>query len=283
MTIAIDDLIEIELAEGSYLSLGSRFYAGDTIDISALAELEFSGSNYFASGGRFYSPNTVDLSDLFPLEFTPESYFDRRVAPVYNYSRLQYLELIPVVLPMQVGDTGFEISFLFRDTPDLTSEDLLDILTYAGDIRLSLEDGAGTLEVRQNDLDRDAGLETALLVSLFTDRRATLEQVRAAGMDESDLRGWWGDEGEEEPIGSHVWLLGRAKVTPETMTQFREYALQAWEWLIQDGAAEAIDAVVERADLEAIRITVTVKRPRAAENVNFRWYYNWQAQQVRRA
>lgn len=283
MTVAIDDLIEFEFSEQNYFSERGKIYAPNSIVLDDLVELEVASAVYYATTQAFYGQNSLDLDWLFELEFADASYFKRNISPVFNLSRPDYLEIIPYVLPMLPGDTGFEIDLLFRDTPDITTEDLLDMLTYTGDIRLSLEDGAGILEIKQNDLERDAGLETALLVSLFTDRRATLEQVRAAGMDETDLRGWWGDEGAEEPIGSLVWLLGRAKITPETLTLFRDYALQAWQWLIQDGAAESITVEAERSDVETILLQVVVKRPQSAESVNFRWYYNWEAQQVRRA
>lgn len=283
MTVALDDLVELEFAEGTFHSPAPQIHLGGAVVLDDLLDLEFAAASFYTPGAGFYSPHTVDLTDLDEEIFAEGQFYHHSPHVVSGQSILQYLELIPTVLPMQAGDTGFEIDIDFNATPYLDVEAILDILTYTGDIRLALEDGAGTLEVHQNDLARDAGLETALLISLFTDRRATAEQLRAAGMDESDPRGWWGDEDEDEPIGSLIWLLGRATLTNETLAQFRAYALEAWEWLIRDQVAESIACTVERADLEGILITPSVKRPGAADSIDFRWYYNWQAQQVRRA
>jgi phage gp46-like protein len=52
--------------------------------------------------------------------------------------------------------------------------------------------GHGDLVLAGQDLARDDGLESAVRLSLFTDRRAKPEQLHA-GDDRSDLRGWWGD------------------------------------------------------------------------------------------
>ena len=62
------------------------------------------------------------------------------------------------------------------------------------------------------DLQGDDGLLTALLISLFTDRRAHDDDPlpdERVGVP-SDMRGWWGDYFETErpdPIGSRLWLL----------------------------------------------------------------------------
>lgn len=288
--MTIELVHELELSPAAFFAdAGASFFSVGSLDLDVLGTPHFAEGTFFdGSGAGFFTAGAVDLDAYAATELSPAAYTAGAAEAIFNgasRTHPDYLDMIPVVLPMRPGDTAFEIAFRFRAIPDsfVTLEDLMDLLTYAGDIRLALEDGAGALEIKQNDLGRDNGLETALLVSLFTDRRATIEQVRAAGLDDSDLRGWWGDAEAEEPIGSLLWLLGRTKMTAQTLAQARDYALQAWQWLIRDGAASAIDAIVERTGTEEIAISVRVRRPQAAEDVNFRWYYNWQAQLVRRA
>ena len=54
-------------------------------------------------------------------------------------------------------------------------------------------------------------LQTAILISLFTDAQASPDDMIQDGS--GDPRGWWGDLGSSKPIGSKLWLLGRAKQT----------------------------------------------------------------------
>ena len=61
----------------------------------------------------------------------------------------------------------------------------------------------------------DAGLQTAVLVSLFTDRVASPDFVPPAGSPQ-DRRGWWGDTYRRRPIGSRLWQLYRAKKSGST-------------------------------------------------------------------
>jgi len=50
----------------------------------------------------------------------------------------------------------------------------------------------GDLEVENGDLAHDGGLETAVLMSLFTDRRAR-DDDKLLDEEARDKKGWWGD------------------------------------------------------------------------------------------
>lgn len=82
-------------------------------------------------------------------------------------------------------------------------------------------------------------IETAVLISLFTDA--------AAGPDDAvpdstgDPRGWWADP----TIGSKLWLLARAKRTPQNLQLALAYLRQALAWLVADGVAAAVDVTAE--------------------------------------
>jgi phage gp46-like protein len=76
-------------------------------------------------------------------------------------------------------------------------------------------------------------LETAYLISIFTDRVAQPGDVIPDGT--SDARGWIGDAGARYPIGSRLWLLERATKSQKTMNLARTYVTEALQWLIDDG------------------------------------------------
>jgi phage gp46-like protein len=88
------------------------------------------------------------------------------------------------------------------------------------------------------DLQTGQDLETACLVSLFTDRLATPDFVPTDGT--SDRRGWWADPYNDQPLGSNLWQLERAKKTRDTLGLARRYAQDALQWLITDGVAKDV-------------------------------------------
>lgn len=86
-------------------------------------------------------------------------------------------------------------------------------------------------------------LATAMLISVFTDRQAeaddTIPDMTA------DPRGWWGDLDEDYRIGSRIWLLTRAKMTPDLLVRAKDYLAEALQWLIDDGVVAKFDIVTE--------------------------------------
>ena len=128
---------------------------------------------------------------------------------------------------------------------------------------------AGDIAIENGDLARETSLRTAVLLSLFTDRRATPEELARFGGD--DARGWWGDsiaEVDGDQFGSKLWLLGREKVLPETLNRAREYARQALSWLVEDGVASEVrveaawlDDLVERVPRGFLALGIEIQKP----------------------
>ncbi|MBR7929385.1 phage GP46 family protein [Burkholderia ambifaria] len=114
--------------------------------------------------------------------------------------------------------------------PDISL--IWDVDNSRGDWQL-----VGPVLAMENDL------ASAVLISLFTDRTANPDDVIPDGTD--DARGWWGDLGEDRPIGSRLWLLSRAKQTQETLNNAVDYAKEALEWFIDDGVAARIDVFAQ--------------------------------------
>ena len=128
---------------------------------------------------------------------------------------------------------------------------IFDPATLTGDLALAA--------ANETDLAGDDTIETAVLISLFSDRRADAADELAIGEDER--RGWWGDglaAVRNDRLGSRLWLLGREKVNQETLNRAREYAAEALAWLVEDGVAAAVEIEAEwQADgLLAMAVTI---------------------------
>jgi phage gp46-like protein len=119
--------------------------------------------------------------------------------------------------------------------------------------------GHADLRVAGADLVVSDDLETAILISLFTDRRAPADVELPAG---EDRRGWWGDsypDREGDELGSLLWLLDREKETQEVLERTRIYAREALRWLIEDGVATEVDvqASIPAPGTRLLQVTIT--------------------------
>lgn len=113
-------------------------------------------------------------------------------------------------------------------------------------------------------------LGTAVLISLFTDAQAGPDDIIPDGSD--DPRGWWGDLGEDRPIGSKLWLLSRSKQTSTVLALAKLYIEQALEWMIDDGIAASIDVAAEWSRPGFLGALVTIHRASgSAAAVRFDW------------
>lgn len=130
----------------------------------------------------------------------------------------------------------------------------------------------GDLALSDGLLASDAGLQTAVLHSLFTDARALEGDPLRDG---ESRRGWWGDLAaplEGDRYGSRLWLLRREKQTPEVLLRAKEYAEEALAWLIADGYAEAVtvEASYPRRGVLALAVSIGLAGG-AAQLFNFNY------------
>lgn len=126
--------------------------------------------------------------------------------------------------------------------------------------------GAGDLAVVDGGLQTEEGLRTAVLVSLFTDRRARADDALPA--DDGDRRGWWGDAAPAtagDQLGSRLWLLAREKRLTAVLARARDYCDEALAWMIEDGVARAVTVEVE-AQGAVLAIAVEILRPDGARS-----------------
>lgn len=132
---------------------------------------------------------------------------------------------------------------------------------------------------READLERnsdgslydDDGLETVVVISLFTDAKATVEDGLTPG---DDPRGYWADAYDDEQglnIGSKLWLLEGSTATETTLRQVESYASAALQWMIDDKAADRIECVASRLGDEAAKLSVSIYKPGTSSPYQETW------------
>jgi phage gp46-like protein len=137
----------------------------------------------------------------------------------------------------------------------------------------------GDLSVTSGDLAIGNDLETAVLISLFTDRIASPDYVPPAGSP-ADRRGWWGDTYEAQlnysPIGSRLWQLNRAvKSDPKALlNQARDMCNEALQWLLDDQIASSVTVNVTWLASQALGIAVTIIGP-SGDQQGFAYSWAW--------
>lgn len=93
-------------------------------------------------------------------------------------------------------------------------------------------------------LQATAGLETAIILCLFVDRRVPADHP-LAWLAGDDRRGWWGDavrQTDEAEMGSLLWLLERAPLDANTARWAQSLAIEALAPLVAQAAAVRVEA-----------------------------------------
>lgn len=148
-----------------------------------------------------------------------------------------------------------------------------DSLEGFGDIQLS---SSG------RDLEADKGLETATVISLFSNRREP-DETRLP--DESgDRGGWWGNEFSDFQMGSRLWLLRRAKRVNETLSLAEQYCTESLRWMVQVNLATRIDVTASFSGENTIQLDIQIVRPDVSGDgeYTYRYYFNWKNQIAKR-
>lgn len=147
------------------------------------------------------------------------------------------------------------------------------------DIALVLKDNCFDLNIVDNDLEADKGLETAVALSLFTNKRVEEEELPDL---ETDRQGWWGDmfpQVDLDKIGSRLWTIERSKRTTETLRRSEELCKEALNWMLEDGLASAIKVNSEYNSDKHLIINIEISRP---EKESERFSVLWDEQKLRR-
>lgn len=123
-------------------------------------------------------------------------------------------------------------------------------------------DRGADIALEQFALATDDGLETAVILSLFSDARANDDDTLPIG--QSDRRGWWADAypaADGDRFGSRLWLLRATKQLQQSLNQAQQYAEEALAWLVSDGAASRVEVAAFIARPEVMGLTVRIYRP----------------------
>jgi phage gp46-like protein len=103
-----------------------------------------------------------------------------------------------------------------------------DIKTAFTDLSTGTQYDIGNLGLAEDD-----SLTTAVIISLFTDKRDTTAQPQ-------DARGWWAGD-----IGSLRWTLSRSKQNNEILQKLIKFDTAALQWLIDDMLVKSIDITAQ--------------------------------------
>ncbi len=121
-------------------------------------------------------------------------------------------------------------------------------------------------------------LETAIGLSLFTDRRATsaeIKEFQSGITDRQSRRGYWANTFRSIDQGSGLWLLSRSKRQEITRSRAEALALESLQWILSDDIAEAVDVVATLSGASGLDIQVRILKP-SGEDLNFKYQFVWE-------
>lgn len=102
------------------------------------------------------------------------------------------------------------------------------------------EDKTFDLVIEDGDLKSLNSFDTAILISILTERRANATEQPVNSL----RRGWWGNvlsaiEGFE--IGSKLWILKQARKTQDSLNRAKDFTFDSLNWLVEDGFLSGLD------------------------------------------
>ncbi len=135
------------------------------------------------------------------------------------------------------------------------------------DIRIAWDpvSGTGDFNMVGAGLELGRDLETAVLISLFTDAQADPGDI----VYDTDPRGFWADTyaALEDPaltslpadrIGSKLWQVFARPRNQDTLNWMRDEATKALDWMLTDGAASAIEVQPQFTSSGGVGAIVTI-------------------------
>ena len=131
------------------------------------------------------------------------------------------------------------------------------------------QDGLFVLSVKNNDLVPVEGMESAILVSLFTDQR----------LDESQMDipinrgGWFGNAlTPNRELGSKLWAYDNARITSGLVGNIRDCAKRSFDWMNQDNLTRKTSVSVA---LKGQQITIITTLTARGDKVGHDYAYLW--------
>lgn len=112
------------------------------------------------------------------------------------------------------------------------------------DIKFKMSKGYYDISFDNHQLETTSGLDTAILMSLFVDRRADASEVPRVEY----RRGWWGNlvgSIVNYNIGSKLWLLIQARKDNNCTNLATTYIYDCLKWLVEDKLADKVTVKTE--------------------------------------
>ena len=107
------------------------------------------------------------------------------------------------------------------------------------------------------DIKSEDAFDTAIIVSLFAERRASESEIRQPEL----RRGWIGNQGEDFEIGSKIWLYEQARTNRTSLNGIVGAATDALQWLVEGGLATAVRDVDSILTRDGVQLVVKIDRP----------------------
>lgn len=99
------------------------------------------------------------------------------------------------------------------------------------------------LDAADADVAVTQSLYPAVVVSLFSDRRARADEIA----DPMERRGWIGDLVSDVPgdmIGSVLWFFKQSRLNADTASRIEAASRNALQWMVDDGLCNTVTAKV---------------------------------------
>lgn len=143
------------------------------------------------------------------------------------------------------------------------------------DIKLFRNEENGVYDLRINEngeLVTDGGLETSVLISLLTNRRASDTELP----DSFNRYGWWADtyRNVNKLIGSKLYQLKQAKNISETLENVRGSIEDSLNWMIGQGISQRNIVAVIRTGIYSADIVISIYRPSGVSEFNFQFAWD---------
>lgn len=256
------------------IPLGSTFEAGGGQNVLSVNKFSEDRFRLYYFDNFPASPTTLKV-----IEFANESQFIPVAEVSYTSTQLSRILITDDII--FTGDFNAVITAFHLILDPNSFDTVLD--TREGDIRLFPDPIVEETDVRISDRDlvRDSGIETAVMISLFTNRLADEEDLLPDS--EGDRQGWWADavNEDDDKIGSRLWLLQRSKTVQEIPSEAEGYIKEALQWMLDDGVASEIEVSVSRLDYQTLQMNIDITSG-TGEQFFFKYVFNWKEQLARR-
>ena len=123
------------------------------------------------------------------------------------------------------------------------------------------------------DLLSTQGLDTAILMSIFCEKRANEDEIPRPEY----RRGDWSNELNEisdYEVGSKLWLLDQARTSQSSLDDAIEYIREGLQWLIDDGYILDVDITGELTTRQATFTITLTKLNNTTETKVFEYFKN---------